>query len=122
MTEDPNASRQLQILVGEQLSAVCFVQDYVEFHFDGPIVRALTPVELISAEKGDQIVFPNAGSRDAFCHEIGKLVSRIAVFEEVAIEISFSGGDVLRIPLSKWSRSGPEAAHFLVGKEKFVVF
>ena len=36
------ASSPFDILIGEQLSAVSFVQDYVEFHFDGPVLRALT--------------------------------------------------------------------------------
>jgi len=34
-------------LVDEELSAVCFVRDYVEFQFDGPTLRALTPVRVL---------------------------------------------------------------------------
>jgi len=29
-------------LVGHELNIVAFVMDYVEFHFNGPILRALT--------------------------------------------------------------------------------
>jgi hypothetical protein len=31
-------------LVGEQLNEICFVMDYVELQFNGPILRALTEV------------------------------------------------------------------------------
>jgi len=34
--------RDLSDLVGEEMSAVCFGRDYVEFHFDGPILRSLS--------------------------------------------------------------------------------
>jgi hypothetical protein len=30
------------IILGEPLSAVAFVRDYVEFHFDGPVLRAIS--------------------------------------------------------------------------------
>lgn len=29
-------------LIGEELNVVSFVMDYVEFHFNGPVLRALT--------------------------------------------------------------------------------
>ncbi len=36
-----NDRELIERIVGEQLCAVSFVQDYVEFHFDGPVIRAL---------------------------------------------------------------------------------
>jgi len=54
--------RTVESLAGEELSAVSFVRDYVEFHFDGPVLRALTNprVEI----DGETISFPEPGSRD----------------------------------------------------------
>jgi hypothetical protein len=37
-----DSGRMRRDLIGEQLNAVCFVLDYVELCFDGPIVRAFT--------------------------------------------------------------------------------
>lgn len=100
-------------LVGEELNAVCFVMDYVEFHFNGPLLRALSNPVL---EKGkERHAFPAPGSRDALCSLIGATVVEVDVRDEVAIEIGLSSGHVLRIPLDQSARIGPEAAHFLPG-------
>jgi hypothetical protein len=39
----PMVSNVLQFrdLVGLELGSVCFVRDYVELHFDGPVFRSL---------------------------------------------------------------------------------
>jgi hypothetical protein len=98
-------------LIGEQLNAICFVMDYVEFHFNGPILRALSkPVVERAAERH---IFPAVGSRDALCSLIGDEVVSVDVREEDAIELRFSSEQVLRIPLDARNRTGPEAAHFL---------
>jgi len=36
MQGEQTEEKSLQMLIGEQLSAVTFVQDYVQLHFDGP--------------------------------------------------------------------------------------
>jgi hypothetical protein len=50
-------------LVGEQLNRVAFVMDYVEFGFNGSVLRALT--DPIIEGEGGRLRFPEAGSRDA---------------------------------------------------------
>jgi hypothetical protein len=103
----------MDILIGEPLSGVAFVQDYVEFLFDGRIVRALTSP---SVTLGDTVhEFPNPGSRDAFCSLIGRVVEEITVERDDAITILLSEGASVSIPLSSEHRSGPEAAHFVSG-------
>ena len=103
----------LQSLVGEVLSAVSFVMDYVEFHFGGPcpLVRALTDPVLETPEAS--VTFGDPGSRDAFCSLIGQVVTDLSEKEDEAIVVSFASSQVLRIPLDKNSRVGPEAAHFV---------
>lgn len=60
-------------LVDHELSAVCFVRDFVEFQFDGPILRALSdPVIHIGARSWH---FPLPGTRDALCSVIGGFVT-----------------------------------------------
>ena len=55
--------RELSDLAGSELSAICFVRDYVELHFDGTILRSLSdPVVVTSAGRS---CVPEDGSRDA---------------------------------------------------------
>ena len=97
-------------LIGEELNVVSFVMDYVEFHFNGPVLRALTkPTVEVGAAFA---TFPELGSRDRLCELIGKEVAAVSVVDDVAISISFTDGASLRIPLDHASRVGPEAAHY----------
>ncbi|MBA3338632.1 MAG: hypothetical protein H0T54_02590 [Geodermatophilaceae bacterium] len=40
-SEPPGVESARALLVGREVSAVCFVRDYVELHLDGPILRAI---------------------------------------------------------------------------------
>ncbi|WP_273066948.1 hypothetical protein, partial [Chloroflexus aurantiacus] len=109
--------RTLHDLVDEELAAVCFVRDYVEFCFDGPILRALVPP--ILACDGTQITFPDPTSRDQLCALIGTTVQRVELQDDVAITLTFTSGHVLRIRLDDDARARiwpeSEAAHFVPG-------
>jgi hypothetical protein len=97
-------------LVGEQLSAVCFVQDYVELHFDGPVIRALT--NPVVEFEGQRLTFPAQGSRDALCGLIGRGVARVQLQSAVALTMHFEGGGSIAVPLDANSYRGAEAMHF----------
>jgi len=105
----------LDTLKGEPLSGVAFVQDYVEFHFDGKILRSLTPPSVTL--KGVTFTFPQQGSRDALASLIGRVVDRIEVHSDDRIQLVFEDGSVLRVPLGSENRTGPEAAHFVPGED-----
>jgi hypothetical protein len=98
-------------LVGEELNAVAFVMDYVEFHFNGPVLRALADPAIES--NGVRQRFPEPGSRDALCALIGTEVERVDVREGDCIELWTNVGHTLTIPLDEGSRIGSEAAHFV---------
>lgn len=106
----------IESIVNESLSAVAFVQDYVEFHFDGRILRSLTNASLTS--DGETWTFPEQGSRDALCRLIGRSVQRVNVNEGYRIEVAFAGGAILVIPLEASALIGPEAAHFVPGENR----
>lgn len=100
----------IQALIGKEISAVCFVRDYVELHFDGPVLRALcNPVVTID---GQAKTFPEHGSRDLLCYLIGKQVVAVTVVDDRYIEVVTDHGD-LRINFDYSTRS--EAAHFVMG-------
>ena len=108
MSETPRPS--VERLVGEQLSAVAFVQDYVELHFDGPVIRALT--NPIADSGGVRISFPAPGSRDALCRFIGRLVEKVEVQDNVSLTCHFQGGGSIIVPLDPDSYRAAEAMHF----------
>jgi len=99
------------MLVGRAISAVCFVMDYVEFHFDGPILRSLSNPTL--AFRGNEWAFPTPGSRDALCSIIGATVEAVEVDEDASILVRLDSGHTITVPLDPGSRIGPEAAHFV---------
>ncbi|NJL26604.1 MAG: hypothetical protein HC897_01365 [Thermoanaerobaculia bacterium] len=104
---------QLRSIVGEPLSGVAFIQDYVELHFDGQILRAFTKPTIMT--RGQRYCFPEQGSRDAFCQLIGIMVKEVLVEESLEIRVGFVDGAVVSIPLDIGSRDGPEAAHYVPG-------
>ena len=102
--------RTVESLAGEELSAVSFVHDYVEFHFDGPVLRALTNPRVEVG--GETTSFPEPGSRDRLCALIGRAVHEVDARDGVHIRLAFEGGATLTLPLDEASHVGPEAAHF----------
>src|SRR5262245_47612437 len=104
--------RGLESIIGEQLSAVSFVQDYVEFHFDGPVIRALT--NPVARTRGGRISFPDAGSRDALCGFVGRKVLSVNLVANEGLTIEFGVEEFINVPLDAASYRGPEALHFQV--------
>lgn len=110
------ATTRLREIIGQPVSGIAFVQDYVEIHFDGKILRALARPHIRT--DADSSVFPHSGSRDALCSLIGKSVLNVQVHETVEIELRFSGNTSVLIPLAERWRDGPEAAHYVPGENE----
>ena len=96
-------------LVGEQLSAVTFVQDYFQLWFDGPGINVNSPCT-VKAE-GIEITSWNPGFRDSACNQIGKLVKEVIVHEGEFISIVFRDGSSISISLRPEDYSTPEAIY-----------
>ncbi len=103
--------REISDLIGEEISAVCFVRDYVEFHFDGPILRSLS--NPILCHDGAEYRFPEASSRDALCKLIGKTIHHINLQENLALKITTSDNLELIISLDVLSGGESEVMHFV---------
>jgi hypothetical protein len=100
---------ELRELVGWEVSSVCFVRDYVELHFDGPILRSLAAPIVCDADGRFQ--YPTAGSRDALCRLIGQVVER-ADDDRERVLLRFADGAEIHIPKAA-PGMGPEIAHFV---------
>jgi hypothetical protein len=97
-------------LIGEQLSSVEFIQDYVQLRFDGPCLTAFThPVVHVGTR---EFHWGLPGYRDALCERIATLVCEVSFREDDAIRVHFQDGATVEISLCTDDYEGPESAMF----------
>jgi len=75
-------------LVGEQLSSVTFVQDYLQLHFDGPGMNVTNPLTVES--EGQAITSWEPGFRDLICSLISQIVRHAECIEGERLTILLS--------------------------------
>ena len=111
MTQDiPGLAALRELLVGQEVSAVCFVRDYVELHFDGPVVRALTdPFGLYGCQPWR---FPDGQALTLMRGYIGEVVDGFVLIPDEYAQLSF-GEHSFTIPLDEQSRESVEALHIV---------
>src|SRR5690242_3820035 len=94
-------------LHGEQLSAVTFVQDYLQLWFDGPCINVTSP---LTVEDGGAFVTSwSAGFRDLLCAQIAKKVDRVEFRPGQALLVHFTDGARLTVSLRSEDYSSAEA-------------
>src|SRR5262245_57755285 len=85
-------------LIGKKVTAVAFVHDCVEFHFDGLVLRSLVDPSVAVGEAVYR--FPQPGSRDALCMVIGSTVQSLEVVDG-QLEFTTSTGCRVRGPMAR---------------------
>ena len=118
MSSANEKSNPLHPLLGEELSAVVFVRDYVQLQFDGPGLTLINDPTVITNATKYQPALP--GYRDALCERIGKSVSNAQVAEGDELRIDFNDGSTILISLRPGDYIGAEAAIFNHGEETWV--
>jgi hypothetical protein len=103
------ADRGLEGLVGEFMSSVEFVMDYVQLRFNGSALTAFNG--LLVHDAGQVFCETEAGYRDAICALIGVVVSAVEIREEDFIQITFSDSRKIIVPLRADDAVGPESAY-----------
>jgi len=102
-------------IVGQQLSGVTFVMDYLQLQFNPPpIINAYTPVTVISG--GLISVSGEDQFRNRLCDQITRIVKSVALKEEEALVITFEDASVISISLKPSDYVGPEALS-LMGRD-----
>jgi len=105
----------LDRLVGERLSSVTFVRDYLQFDFDGPRLSVFVwpCVEAFEQEWrfGDQ------GYRDALCGRIGRTVTGVSDASASGVVLRFDEDAVVINPEAADLR-GPEIAMLQMNDEE----
>ena len=104
---------KVEDLIGQEISAVCFVHDYVEFHFGGPlpILRSISNPRIVVG--GTEYLFPQPSSRDALCGAIGSTVRTVTLKENSFLELTTSGSCKITIPLDAENLREGEAMHLV---------
>jgi hypothetical protein len=110
---DPN--QPFNILIGEELSSIEFVRDYIQFRFDGPCLTAITDPYIIIEHK--QYSRTDTGFCDILLGFIGLQVAETSLRESEIINIHFSGGRSINISLLTEDLQGrsAEAVNFTDG-------
>jgi len=96
-TKHDRSENPLEPIKGKQLSAVCFVQDYVQLQFDGPGLTAVTlPTVTIGKETYE---FGMLNYRNVLCERIAKIVREASVAEGEQIRIEFEDRSSISVSL-----------------------
>ena len=97
-------------LVGEDLSGVVFVRDYVQLQFDPPpLLNAGTPVTVESS--GGRATLGQEAFANLIISQIGRVVRCVSVLSDVALVIEFDDGSTISVSLRPSDYSGPEAVN-----------
>ena len=94
-------------LRGEQLSAVTFVQDYLQLWFDGPGINVTNPLTIESSS--GKFTTSQPGFRDALCAQIAKTVDNVEIRPSDALVVLFTDGSSISISLRPEDYSSAEA-------------
>ncbi|MDE3106198.1 MAG: hypothetical protein KGK08_13595 [Acidobacteriota bacterium] len=113
---------QAEDLEGLPLTAVAFVQDYLQLQFDGPVLTLYAWPEAFRDE--GSYAYGEPEYRNVLCELIGNDVEAATLVEDEALEIRFVNGSSLRVSLREEERTGPEAGSLVSGEpgDEMLVF
>ncbi len=121
MAENSNI-RFLDILIGEKVSSVTFVMNYLQIDFEGNRftfnIWPMITVDNIDFKFGDTLY------RDKLCSLIFKIVSGIELIDNEKLIIAFDESNRIYLSLDPNNPeiSGPEIAYFSDINKNFYVF
>ncbi len=103
------------VLIGEQLSSVVFVQDYLQLDFDG---NTITCYEWPTIVQGaSRCAFGQSEYRNMLCCLISRIVVSTIFEEEKYLKIEFSETDKIEFNLSD---ATGEVIYFTFGKNEWI--
>jgi len=112
----------LSILIGEKLSSVTFVMDYLQLNFDGnSFTFHVWPVITIGSK---EYKFGEPSYRDSLCSLIAQVVKLASGEEKQHLTLDFESGDKLTVSLNPDNPEliTPEIAIFTDTNENWYVF
>ncbi|HMF53203.1 MAG TPA: hypothetical protein VK593_02560 [Edaphobacter sp.] len=97
-------------VVGEELIAVEFVQDFLQLRFDGPLLTLYSWPHVLLSEFS--IAFGEPEYRNALCSLIGEKVDEATLEEGDSLTLRFENETVIALSLREEDLDGPEAGAF----------
>jgi len=120
MVHPDGETRIRQQVVGQRLSAVTFVMDYIQLLFDPPpTINVYTPITVRSG--GRTAVSGEETFRNLICEQIPKTVASIAIVDGESFSLRFEDDSIISISLHEQDRQGGDAVDFL-GADNVLVF
>ena len=101
----------LATLEGEELTAVEFVERFVQIRFGEALLRLYVWPDVADAD-GISIAFGEPGYRDALCTLIGETATTAALDPGRSLTIEFENGTLLAMSLRDEDLETPEAGSF----------
>jgi len=105
------ADRGLEMIVGEFMSSVEFVMDYVQLHFNGSALTSFVSPQV--HDHGQVFRETEPGYRDTICGLIGAVVTDTEIRLEDVLRITFADSRSITVPLRAEDAVGPECAYFV---------
>ncbi len=96
----------------EELTAVEFVEDFLQLRFGESLLRLFVWPDVADPD-GISIGFGQPGYRDALCSVIGETVTTAELEEGRSLTIEFENGTVLALSLREEDLDTPEAGSFM---------
>jgi hypothetical protein len=100
----------ISAIVGEELIAVEFVQDYLQLRFDGPLLTLYAWPHVLLSEHS--VGFGEPEYRNALCGQIGERVEEAELDEGNSLTVKLENGTVLALSLREEDLDGPEAGSY----------
>jgi hypothetical protein len=113
--EWPKIPSYLKLLANSYQLSLLFTTILNLFFYEKTI-RVFTAPFLKNTE--GEYKYPQVGSRDALCSLIGRTVVSINILGGERVELYFSGGEALSIPLSSEDQEIIEAMHYVSGQNQ----
>ena len=102
-------------LIGQELTAVEFVQDHLQLRFDGPCLTLFVWPDVFREE--GSYAYGEPEFRNMLCAQLARNVTAATLEENEAIEIEFENGVILRASLREEDLDVPEAGQFSASGE-----
>ena len=108
--------------VGNDLSGVVFVRDYVQLQFNAlPIVNAFTPITVIGSD-GSSTVRGSLQFANLLIAQINKVVHSLAFVPDSHLSFRFQDGSEINVSVRPEHYVGPEAVNLVLPNGGLIVF
>jgi len=120
MDEPKTFNEALKQLIGEQLSSVEFVQDYMQLRFDGPCLTVYGEVHQIISSQSS-VSWGQPGYRDTLCSLVAHQIRKAELLSDEKISLTFDNEFVWSMSLREEDRRGPEGLMYVDASNKIWV-